>query len=223
MKSKILSFITSFCTALFVLSGSIALPILIRPFYYAHIKPLNLENISGKGYDQIVQAYNSMLDYCTGITNKFSLGSFEFSQQGAQHFEDVRNLFILDLAVFIVTAILLVVLAITLKIKKKRLYKPLGHSPQFYSAVFILGLFAILGILVSVNFTAAFEVFHKLFFAGKTNWAFDIFTDPIILVLPEVFFRNCAIFIFLNLIIFCATIIILDLTNYKNKSNNPKD
>lgn len=218
MKKKLLSFFTSIVTALLILSGSIALPILIRPFYYAHIKPLNLEQISGKGYNAIVNAYNSMLNYCTGLTNKFSLGEFAFSDEGAEHFKDVRKLFILDITVFLLCAIILAALIIVLKHKKIKLYRPLNFSPQFFSAVFILGLFLVLGGLVSLNFTAAFEIFHKIFFAGKTNWTFDILTDPIILVLPEVFFRNCAIFIFLNLIVSCASIIIIDIIKRKKRA-----
>ncbi len=212
---KTLSFITAVASALCIISGSIALPILIRPFYYAHIKPLSLEQISGKAYAQIVDAYNKMLNYCMGLTNEFSLGEFEFTPDGAAHFLDVRKLFILDILVFLITAIFLVLLFIALKRKNMSLYKPFGYSPLFFAAVFILVFFATIAMLVSINFNAAFKIFHKIFFAGKTNWSFNIYTDPIILVLPEEFFRNCAIFIFSALIIVCATIIVLDIKRHK--------
>ncbi|MDY6096348.1 MAG: DUF1461 domain-containing protein [Oscillospiraceae bacterium] len=32
-----------------------------------------------------------------------------------------------------------------------------------------------------------------MFFPGKTNWLFDPRTDQIILILPDTYFRNCAI------------------------------
>ena len=38
--SKPLSLLSSLLTALAVLSGSIAAPLLCRPFYYAHIGPM---------------------------------------------------------------------------------------------------------------------------------------------------------------------------------------
>ena len=41
--SKLLSVVLSVLTALVVLTGSIAVPLLCRPFYYAHIGPLGLE------------------------------------------------------------------------------------------------------------------------------------------------------------------------------------
>ena len=40
--SKPLSLLSSLLTALAVLSGSIAAPLLCRPFYYAHIGPMGL-------------------------------------------------------------------------------------------------------------------------------------------------------------------------------------
>ena len=40
--SKPLSLLLSLLTALLVLSASVAVPLLCRPFYYAHIGPLGL-------------------------------------------------------------------------------------------------------------------------------------------------------------------------------------
>lgn len=214
-KNKSLFFVTLVMSALCIISGSIALPIFIRPFYYAHIKPFNLEQISGKTYEQIVDAYNKMLNYCMGLTNEFSLGEFEFTPDGAAHFLDVRKLFILDILVFVITAIFLCLLFIMCKRKKVNLYEPLGYSPWFFAALFILVNFVTIAMLVSINFNAAFKIFHKMFFAGKTNWSFNIYTDPIILVLPEEFFRNCAILIFSVLIILCISIIVLDIKRHK--------
>ena len=40
--SKLLCILSALATALLVLSASVAAPILCRPFYYAHIAPLEL-------------------------------------------------------------------------------------------------------------------------------------------------------------------------------------
>lgn len=45
--SKPLSLLTALFTALAVLSGSIAAPLLCRPFYYAHIAPWGWRNMRG--------------------------------------------------------------------------------------------------------------------------------------------------------------------------------
>ena len=53
----------------------------------------------------------------------------------------------------------------------------------------------IVGGLAALDFDRAFTVFHTIFFPGKDNWLFDPMTDPVILILPEAFFRSCAILI----------------------------
>lgn len=54
-------------------------------------------------------------------------------------------------------------------------------------------------------------LFHAIFFPGKDNWLFDPATDQIIQVMPEAFFRNCAILIGLVLLACCAILILSDL------------
>ena len=55
-QSKLLSVILALLTALAVLTGAIAVPILCRPFYYAQIGPLGLEEYTGLTGGQIRQA-----------------------------------------------------------------------------------------------------------------------------------------------------------------------
>ena len=65
--------------------------------------------------------------------------------------------------------------------------------------------------LAALDFDRAFVVFHAIFFPGKDNWIFDPATDQIILVMPEVFFRNCALLIGGVLLACCAGLILWDL------------
>ena len=96
--------------------------------------------------------------------------------------------------------------------RKKLTPTPLmGHGPGFWAAIGLGGLFLIVGALAATNFERAFVIFHSLFFPGKTNWLFDWRTDPIILLLPEDFFRNCAILILALLIFWCVILIVTDL------------
>ena len=62
--SCLLTVLRAVVTALLVLSGSIAVPILCRFFYYLHIGPLGLVEQTGLSADQIRQAYNEMMDFC---------------------------------------------------------------------------------------------------------------------------------------------------------------
>lgn len=119
---KLLSVFAAFAMSLTILTGSIALPLVIRPFYRAQIEPLGIPARSGLG-----------------------------------------------------------------------------------------GALAIAGVLAALDFDRAFTVFHSIFFPGKDNWLFDPATDPVILILPEEFFRSCAILILAAVLLCCAALIIADL------------
>ena len=72
-------------------------------------------------------------------------------------------------------------------------------------------LFVIVGGLAALDFDRAFAVFHTIFFPGKDNWLFDPMTDPVILILPEEYFRSCALLILAGLLLACGVLIAADL------------
>ena len=209
--SKLLALFTALAIALLVLSGSIAVPILCRPFYYAHIEAMGLPELTGLSVDQIKEAFNQMLDFCLGLREDFAVGVLPWSESGRAHFADVRVLFQLDLVIFVLSAVILAVLALAAQRRRLAPARLLGRGPGFWAAVGLAAVFLVVGALAAANFQRAFVVFHTLFFPGKTNWIFDWRTDPIILLLPEDFFRNCAILILVLLVFWCAVLIAADL------------
>ena len=70
----------------------------------------------------------------------------------------------------------------------------------------------LIALLAALDFDGAFTVFHSIFFPGKDNWLFDPVTDPVILILPEAFFRNCAIAI---VSILCSSVV-FSYVNWQN-------
>lgn len=212
MKEKLLAISKTVLVALVILSGAIALPILLRPFYWWHIGPFGISKYMGLTVEQIKQAYGEMLDYCMGLSNTFSVGVLPFSESGSAHFVDVRNLFLLDLAVLIVAGIALTVLCV---IDRKKPVRLAGHTPGFWSATGLGASFLVVGGLVAIDFEKAFTVFHKIFFPGKDNWVFDGYEDPVINMLPAEFFRNCAILIFAVILLSCIGLLLYDLYDRK--------
>lgn len=210
-QSKRLSVFLAAAVACLVLSSSIAAPILCRPFYYAHIQAFGLEEYTGLDGQQIRQAYDEMMDYCIGLNSEFSVGILRWSESGRAHFADVKVLFLLDLAVLAVSAAALVGDALLRSRRKVQPYRFLGRGPGFWAAAGLGGVFTVVGVLAAIDFDRAFVVFHTLFFPGKDNWIFDWRTDPIILLLPEAFFRNCAILIGALLLVWCAVLVVTDL------------
>ncbi len=207
LKKKLLAVSQAVLTALVVLSGAIAAPILCRPFYYLHIQYTDIMSRFDITVQQVKMAYNEMMNYCIGLTDTFSAGILAFSESGASHFADVRKLFLLDLWVLVVAAVLLTAVSL---LRRKDPVKLLNHTPGFWSAVGLGVTFVTVGALAALDFDRAFTVFHQLFFPGKDNWIFDYRTDPIILMLPAEFFRNCAIAILALILISCGALLLHD-------------
>ena len=208
--SKQLSAAPAVLIALVVLSRSIAVPLLCRSFYYAHIGPMNLTGY-GLTEEEIKTAYNEMMDFCLGRREDFSAGVLPFSQSGADHFADVQKLFLLDLRVLKLSAAALGFLLGWCLVGRMRPHRFLNRGPGFWAAAGLGASFLIVGGLAALDFDRAFVIFHSVFFPGKDNWIFDWQTDPIILFLPQDFFRNCAVLILALLLAWCAALIGADL------------
>lgn len=208
--SKPVSLCCTVVLALLVLSFSISVPILFRPFYYVQIHALNLPERTGWSAETIREAYDQVLDFCV-LGKPFGTGQLAWSESGRSHFADVRGLFLLDFAVMAVTALSAVLLLILYKRGKCSFYRFGGHSPGFWAGVLAAALVLLVGGLAALDFNRAFTIFHAIFFPGKDNWLFDPATDQIILVMPETFFRNCTILIGIMLLVCCGALICSDL------------
>lgn len=216
--SRLLSVLLAITTAVVLLTGSIAIPILYRPFYYLQIGPLGLEERTGLSQEEIRTAFDEVMDYCTGQTDEFSTGVLRWSERGRDHFTDVRSLFLLDLQVLIESALLLVILLLMGRVTRRKPAKLLGRSPAFWAGAGLGAVFLVIGALAALDFNRAFTVFHTIFFPGKDNWIFDPATDQIITILPQEFFRNCAILILGVLVAGCAILILWDLLHKEKAS-----
>ena len=204
---KLLAYLSIPCTALAVLSGSIACVLVLRPFYYLHIGPLGLCAASGLTDSQIRQVYQEVMNYCLGLRPDFSAGVLSFSAEGASHFADVRALFLLDL--FLLSLSLLLLLSFRLLCRRGGGLPRLGgRTSGFWGTCLLLAATALVTVLASLDFDRAFTVFHSLFFPGKDNWIFDYRTDPVILLLPQTFFRNCAVAIAALVLLCCLVLLI---------------
>lgn len=213
-QNKILTLFWAAILALVVLTGSIAAPILCRPFYYAHISSLGLSERIGLSETEIRRAYDEMMDYCVG-GDTFATGILPHSAQGASHFADVRGLFLLDLRLLAASVVAGVALFVLSRLIGRRCAPILGRGPSFWAGAGLGGCFILLGALAALDFNRAFVIFHQLFFPGKDNWLFDPATDPIIFILPQEFFRNCALLILGLLLGGCILLIVWDFVRPK--------
>ncbi len=189
-----------------ILTASIGLPIYIRPFYYAHIDAMELPEKSGFTREEILAAYDEVLDYLTLPGREFGTGKLAYSESGKAHFADCKVLFNLNAGVLLGSGLCLGLLHLL-----RRKYGPyrLGkHSSAFYGAGAAVILPIVLGSLAALDFDRAFVIFHTIFFPGKTNWLFDYRTDEIIRVLPQDFFMHCAILIAAGVLVFSGAVLV---------------
>ena len=234
---KFITVLVIILVAILIVTLSLTLPILFRPFYYAQIDSLGLtdENLftkrqveywesvesdfaqSSMTEEEIRQAYDEVMDYCLGFSSEFSAGILPYSTSGAEHFADVRSLFILDFVLIFVSAAGLVAIFVVTKKKKLKLLRFRKRSAPFWSVVSLGALSSVIGIACAINFKATFIFFHYLAFPGKSNWYFDPYTDPVIDLLPNQFFSNCAILIFGCMLIFCGGILLYEFLPRKKK------
>lgn len=214
--SKLLTIVLSILTALTLLSASIAVPIVFRPFYYAHITPLQLCERTGLTRQEVKTAFDEMMDYCLG-GEEFSTGVLAWSEEGKSHFTDVRSLFLLDLRVLVVCVILLVLVLVLSRHRKAIPTRLLGRGFPFWAGAGLGGAFLIIGGLAATDFDHAFVIFHTLFFPGKDNWLFDYRVDQIINILPQQFFMNCAILILVLMLGGCLILILWDVLRSNKK------
>lgn len=206
MKSKLMTILLVAALMLFAISAGIAAPILSRSFYIAHVRALDLPAETGWSEDTIVEAYEDVMRFCLH-GGDFSTGELGWTEIGRTHFADVGVLFRLDLWVLgCSAAATLLLLILSRRIRPAR---PLGRGPSFWAGWNVLGLFTAIGIWGATDFDRAFTVFHHIFFPGKTNWLFDPNQDEIIQILPEVFFRNCALLAIGLIAILCIVYILV--------------
>lgn len=208
MKNKVLTLLYIISVAVLILTISIGLPIYVRPFYYMQIKSLGLEEYSGYTLSQIITAYDSVLNYLTLPFTKFSVGELPYSNDGYLHFKDCKALFMLNFYGLVISLAVTVLLSVLNKKGKISLITFKGFTPSFYSAIIALIIPLTLGTIAVINFNVAFTLFHTILFPGKTNWYFNPYYDPIILLLPEEFFMACGIFIAISMLTICGFIIV---------------
>ena len=212
IKRRIIQILLIINISLFIISFSIAFTILFRPFYYIQINYLEIEKESGYTYDEIKEAYDDILNYTT-LNTPFSTGKLKHSAEGQSHFRDCKTLFLLDFIVLGVSTSVIII--------KKKFFNNIrlfNFNIEFWSSCLVIFLFTLMMFFtLTVGFDRCFEIFHNIFFLGKENWLFNPETDEIINILPQQYFMNCAILIFIISGIISIAIILKEIIEKRFK------
>ncbi len=183
--------------ALFIISLAVVFVLYFRPLYYLDINIFHLDTVSGKDAATVRRNYDVLCNYLF-FWNRgpLVLPDFAMSEHGRIHFEDCKRIFDVVQIMCIVTGIITLIGAI----KKK-------HSARclMIASFVTMVIPAVLGALAFFQWDMLFATFHTLMFSNN-YWLFDPATDPVILVLPDGFFLQCAVVILIIILaggIFC--------------------
>ncbi|MBQ3280817.1 MAG: TIGR01906 family membrane protein [Eubacterium sp.] len=190
-KNTVFNLITGMILSLFIISAAVTIALNFRFIYYADIDRYGLTQVSGLTKDELIQDYNTLIDYnCIwGGSDKLEFAHFTLSDSAVQHFREARTLFLFfgwGVIVFGIASAIMILIA-----RRKKL----GVSFLKYAAIITIVLPIILGVFAAIAWDRFFVLFHELSF-GNDLWLFDPAVDPIINVLPSEFFFHEAMAIF---------------------------
>lgn len=193
-KLKVTDFLIGCIFTLLLISFAVVITINFRPLYYLDIDFLNIPESSGYPREEIKANYDALIDYSSPFfTGQLSFPTLAASDNGLQHFKEVKNIFNFF---YILAAITLVISVIIIQYKRMRK----DHSYLLASSITAIVLPSLVAIALAIDFDTAFVVFHKIFF-NNDYWLFDPITDPIINILPASFFLHCALLIIFIIIL----------------------
>jgi len=184
--------------------------------YFYDINYLNIPKMSGLNVEEIKLNYNYTIKYLfDNSISEFKPPTLSSSEDGSQHFFEVRNLFNLGTKLLILSLVICSVLGFIM-----RNYK-LWYKFLKYSAIILVSIPVASLTLLKVDFTKAFTLFHKIMF-NNDKWLLDPVTDPIINIMPEEFFAHCGIAIIAISTLLGGILFLLYRLIYKKQIYNNK-
>lgn len=159
--------------------------------------------------DDIMYVMDELMDYLHGdradldeiVTEVNGETRDFFSDREKTHMADCKVLFDGGFAIRRGAAVIFVLTALLLIIKKKFSLKRLLKYAAVFSII-IAAAAGIIAIAASIDFNACFIVFHKLFF-NNDLWILDPAEDLVINILVEPFFADIA----LKTALYCAAVL----------------
>ena len=192
---------TGICFAIALLAAGLALAINFRPLYYLDIRLLNL--VEASGFNAVV-----IKECCPFYTGDLQF-TIRSSASGISHFAECKEIFN---TIYIIGAVSLVFVIVSFAIKAR-----CGEIKYLRNCAIITVVLPIItGLAVLISFDKFFLIFHKLVF-NNDDWLFDPETDPIINLLPETFFMQCALIIIGTMFVGALTVFIIYLVKRKKQ------
>ncbi|NEW61929.1 TIGR01906 family membrane protein [Granulicatella sp. zg-ZJ] len=177
------------CLTVCILSGAILITLLCKPLFLWQLSSLDTQVLVGLTHEQVSQNYDVLLGYLLNpFQSVLAMPNIPVSAQGVFHFFEVKQLFLLNNGIFVLSLVgSILVLFCIKKYQDEAWFKGMCRIMIFLPIVIV--------IVLSMGFNYWFVLFHHVFF-NNDAWLFNPVTDPIILILTEDFFLGCFIMVF---------------------------
>ncbi|MCI8950527.1 MAG: TIGR01906 family membrane protein [Lachnospiraceae bacterium] len=222
----ILGILSAFCLMFVLLITSVEAVCYWTPGYFKkqYTKYQVLDSLPEMSMEDLLQVTDEMMDYLKG--NREDLHVFTtmggeyrefFTEREIAHMEDVQELFLSAILIRKLCLLFLLFTIIMIPVTKGRLSQTLP-STIFSGTLSFFAIAALLGIIISTNFSKYFVVFHHIFFDNDL-WILDPSVDMLINIVPEGFFRDTAARIIITFGISAILVLAISfLLMRKNKS-----
>ncbi len=182
---------------LLVTSFAVLFTLKFKPLYYSNIERHDLVSNTGWSYEKITNNYDILIDYNSIFgPDKLVFDDIRMSEEGDIHFEEVKAIFIAIEVIFVVSLAVTVLLGVYCFNPKNAgdSVQPTSYRPLLLATILNFVVPIIIIIRIAIDWETAFVLFHNIFFRND-YWIFDQYTDPVIKILPDTFFMECAIMI----------------------------
>lgn len=185
------------CLPVLLLTASVSLAANTSALYHYGFEKYDVGETTGLTGSELEEVADGLIGYFNSGEEYISLTvtkngeSFEvFNEREVMHLKDVKGLFRLVYILLLGTGIYaLAYLAVSLLWwRDRRLWRGL-----FGGGVLTLGLMAVVGIMVAVDFNWFFYNFHLISFANDL-WQLNPATDYLIMLFPQGFWFDAAVF-----------------------------
>lgn len=184
MKTKFYAYLTVIWLLAMAVLGTIYGAWLLYPL---EVDWLNLTNQVIITKAELLHNFNVLMVYLTSpFSQVLDMPDFPSSASGLKHFADVKLLFHLTQVIAVLTTIPALLF---FKSKDKIFFQKV-----FLGAALVPVVVSLIGVMI--GFENFFTLFHQVLFPGDSSWLFNPATDPIIWVLPEMFFLHCFVLFF---------------------------
>jgi len=189
------------CLPPLLLSGSIAIAVNSTALFHYGFDKYEVAQVTGLDKEELNKTTQGLIDYFNSDDELISLTVIKdgqpfdlFNDRETIHLKDVKYLFRLDYMVLIFCSLyVLAYLVVSLVWRRRQQLLSLARS-AIIGGSFTLGLMVLLGIGILVDFNSLFWQFHVLSFSNDF-WKLNPNTDYLIMLFPQGFWYDAAIFI----------------------------